>query len=313
MNEAERRRRETAMWKQNAKRQWIILAAVFGLMMAAFYGCGQLADETGGQAPAPISQEQKELAITVSGDGVDGEKTFTLEEMAGWEDGAYEHVYSCINNWPTNKFYVGRGIQVERILKEAGVYDTGQTFTFRSPDSYEMTFTREQLLTKPQYYFPGVVEGNPDGAEEVKPIIAYEWAAGTSDLSAAAPDKLCLIVGQTNHLEHNNPVFVENVADIIVSSEEPQAWEPATTFPAPGAIAAGETVKLQHPSIGLVKLFYTLDGTEPTEMSAMYNPSTYQPELNRPIPITETTTLKVLVTGYGKKDSEIATYEFTVQ
>jgi hypothetical protein len=60
--------------------------------------------------------------------------------------------------------------------------------------------------------------------------------------------------------------------------------EAATTFPTEGRIAAGESVKLQHKFSGLVKLHYTLDGTDPTELSPMYNPSTYQPELNLPIP-----------------------------
>jgi hypothetical protein len=43
----------------------------------------------------------------------------------------------------------------------------------------------------------------------------------------------------------------------------------------------------------------------------MYNISTYQPELNVPIPITEPTVIKVLVRGYGMNDSEIAVFEFT--
>ena len=77
-------------------------------------------------------------------------------------------------------------------------------------------------------------------------------------------------------------------------------------------IAPGETVKLQHPSFGLVKLHYTLDGTEPTELSPMYNPSTYRPELNVPIPITEDTVIKVIAVGYGKRNSPVAAYTFTV-
>ena len=69
-------------------------------------------------------------------------------------------------------------------------------------------------------------------------------------------------------------------------------------------------MKLQHPYFGLVKLHYTLDGSDPTHMSPMYNPSTYQLELNIPIPITAPTVIKVLATGYGKNDSEIAVFEF---
>lgn len=48
---------------------------------------------------------------------------------------------------------------------------------------------------------------------------------------------------------------------------------------------SGDKAKLQHKEIGKVKMYYTLDGSIPTEESALYNPSTYQPELNKPIVI----------------------------
>ena len=125
-------------------------------------------------------------------------------------------------------------------------------------------------------------------------------------------DKPTLIIGQRNPFEHTNPAFVEGVAEIVVDGDACDAWAAATTFPLPGAIAAGETVKLQHPDYGLVKLFYTLDGSDPTMLSAMYNPSVYQPELNVPIPIEGPTVIKVIAVGYGKNDSEVAEFSFTV-
>jgi len=129
-------------------------------------------------------------------------------------------------------------------------------------------------------------------------------------LGGIRDDNPCLIIGQRNPFEHTNPAFVENISEIIVSDAPCEAWPPATTFPKPEFIAAGELVKLQHPDYGLVKLHYTLDGSEPTMLSPMYNPSTYRPELNVPIPITGPTVIKVLVCGYGKSDSEIAVFEF---
>ncbi|MCL2166547.1 MAG: chitobiase/beta-hexosaminidase C-terminal domain-containing protein, partial [Clostridiales bacterium] len=174
---------------------------------------------------------------------------------------------------------------------------------------YEISLTREQLLT-PQYSYPRVNESD-EGAELVFPLIAYRWREGTDDLRALRDAKPSLIIGQRNPFEHTNPAFVIGVTEILVSDAACEAWPAATTFPLPGLIAAGETVKLQHPDFGLVKMHYTLDGSAPTVLSPMYNPSTYQPELNAPIPILEPTVIRVLVTGYGKEDSEIATFYFT--
>jgi len=223
--------------------------------------------------------------------------------------GPFAHIYSTINNWPTPRFYAAEGYAIAAILMAAGLYDDAQLVTFRAADGYEVSFTREQLFS-PQYYYPQV-GGSASGAEPVWPIIAYRWREGTEDLSEIYDNKPSLIIGQRNQFEHSNPAFVIGVAEILVDDTPCEAWPMADTFPLSGPIAAGETVKLQHPSYGLVKLHYTLDGSEPTALSPMYNISTYQPELNRPIAIVEPLTIKVLVCGYGKADSEIAVFEFT--
>jgi len=236
---------------------------------------------------------------------------FTEAALEDALNGSVAHVYSTINNWPTARFYAAEGYNIAAILMASGVYEAMQTVIFRGNDGYEISLTREQLIA-PQYFFPQTDE-NETGAETVYPIIAYRWREGTDDLSGIRDGNPCLIIGQRNPFEHTNPAFVENISEIIVSDAPCEQWRTATTFPTPGPIAAGETVKLQHPDYGPVKLHYTLDGSEPTMLSPMYNPSTYRPELNRPIPITEPTVIKVLACGYGKADSEIAVFEFTPQ
>jgi len=231
-----------------------------------------------------------------------------LNRLPSATDVRFTHIYSTINNWPNTRFYAADGYRIENILALAGVPDNVQTFTFRSTDGYEASLTRDQLLSL-QYFFPQAGE-NDSGAVPVVPIIAWRWREGTDDISAIRDDKPILILGQRNPFEHTNPAFVEALSEIIVDYSPSETWPMASTFPGPGQIAAGDTVNLQHPSYGLVKLHYTLDGSDPTPLSAMYNPSTYQPELNRPIVITEPTTIKVLVTGYGRNDSEIAVFEF---
>lgn len=281
-----------------------------GISLKTRDAVGNVLDST--QGPT-ISSEQQDLTLVVSGDGMAGERKFTLKELAALPHSGFEHVYSTINNWPTSRFYAARGITVRSILKAAGVLDTAQVITFRSPDSYEVSFTREQLLDQPRYYYPQAADGSAEKAELVEPIIAYEYKEGSSDMGAAVADAPCLILGQSHPAEHTNPAFVVNVTEIIVSNQEAEIWEPATTFPSPGKIAAGEKVKLQHKYFGLVKLHYTLDGSDPTELSPLYNISTYQPELNVPLTINQDTVIKVLVTGYGKRNSIISSFAFDAQ
>ena len=221
---------------------------------------------------------------------------------------AFSHIYSTINNWPAASFYAAGGYTIESILKKAGVLDTAQTVIFRAADGYEASLTRKQLLSA-QYFYPQVGD-NMDGAEPVVPIIAYRMREGEAGLNELREEKPTLIFGQRNPFEHTNPAFVVGVTEIVIDETPCGQWEIASTFPMPGPVAKGETVKLQHRYYGLVKLHYTLDGSDPTPMSEMYNPSTYQPELNIPIAITEPVTIKVLVTGYGKNDSEIAVFSF---
>jgi len=235
-------------------------------------------------------------------------RSFTQTELAKQLD-TFTNIYSTINNWPSTRFYAAQGYSVHDILTAAGVADAARTVTFRAADGFEVSLTRDQLMS-PQYFYPDVGEDDC-GAKPVIPVIAFRWREGTDDLNSLRDDKPCLIIGQRNTFEHTNPAFVIGVSEIVVDYSPCEAWPPASVFPLPGPIAAGETVKLQHPDFGLVKLYYTLDGSEPTTLSAMYNPSTYQTELNRPIPITGPTVIKVLASGYGKEDSEIAAFEFT--
>jgi hypothetical protein len=223
----------------------------------------------------------------------------------------FAHAYSTVNNWPTSRFYAAEGYKVTDILAASGLFESAWTVTFRAEDGYEVSLTREQLLA-PQYYFPevGVSE---DGAEEVYPVIAYRWREGTDDLSGLREEPPALIFGQRYPFEQTNPAFVENLSEIVVSDKPCATWETASSFPLPGVIASGETVKLQHPDYGLVKLHYTTDGSDPTPLSPIYNKSAYQPELNVPIRITGPTVIKVIARGYGRDDSDIAVLEFTPQ
>lgn len=280
-----------------------------GLMLFAFFllltGCNN-----GRTAPTGTDLSAGEQAVLFSGDGLARESRMLLKEMLELPEAPFDHVYSAINNWPTAKMYAARGVRLSVLLQTAGLKDEAKTITVKGQDDFQWTFTREQLLETPRYHFPGLLAGEAALAEPVETILAYQYLENSSELSEAEPDALCLIIPQTNVHEQTNQAFVKGVREIIVTTEEPGKWPPATVFPKEGKISPGDTVKLQHQELGKVKMYYTLDGSTPDENSALYNPSTYQPELNKPIVIDQDNTIKVLVKGFGKYDSDIAEFHF---
>jgi len=253
--------------------------------------------------------EEGKYVVTLTGDVTDGSVALDLAQLSDSES-SFSGTYSVINNWPTKKFCAAEGVLLSSVLKAAGAYDTFQQITVCSSDGYNISFTREQVLAERMCY-PGLNEDDETGAVAAPMILAVAYTSDVDD-GEPQPVKTTLVFGQEDIYEHNSPAFVEDVVEISVTSEDPGQWEPADSFPAAGTIAAGELVKLQHTYSGLAKLYYTTDGTDPTPFSAMYNPSTYQPELNVPITVTEDVVIKVLVRGYGHRDSDIAELSFTV-
>jgi len=260
-------------------------------------------DENDKNNVAENTQASDCIVLTAPGVELD----YTLDELIKLEDSQFEGLYSTINNWPTAKTYAARGITIEGLLKSAGLYDKAQIITIVSRDGYKQSFTRNQMLDAKQYYYVDNKE-----VDIVKSILAYEYKEDSTNLEEVNENKLCFVIGQTNYNEHTNPVFIEDVVEIKVSFDKPEKWDNVFTFPAEGGIDMGEKIKLQHKDYGLVKIYYTLDGTDPTTLSSMYNPSTYQPELNAPIEITENTVIKAFAVGYGKEDSDIVTFKFEI-
>ena len=251
--------------------------------------------------------------ITVSGDGIDGELSYSMNEMSKWENSTYSAVYSYINNWPSKKFAYASGITLESILRQAGVWDSFSIVTVAAADGYSYSFTREQVMAD-RFYYPGLLEGSEE-AKELRPfILTTDYAADSEDAADMEPEELPrLVFGQSYLNEHNSVAFVENVASVTVSNAEPEQLEAPGIFPENATVAKGETVKLTHDMFGLLKIFYTLDGSEPDVNSAMYNPSTYQPKLNAPISIEADTVIKAKASTYGYRDSETVTFEVKVK
>ncbi|MCL2818328.1 MAG: chitobiase/beta-hexosaminidase C-terminal domain-containing protein, partial [Actinomycetia bacterium] len=232
---------------------------------------------------------------------------FTADELNSLD--LVSAFYTSTNDWPTDKTYYAQGIALTDIMDESDVIDS--SITFEGADGYSVTLTAQQLFAS-RYTFAD------DEPRAVEPILAYRMIEGDQD-SDIGDAKLqtapTLVFGQEVAGEHTNPAFVEDICRITVTNQVEQ-WEPATVVGATDdvlTIRTGETVKLMHDDFSKVKLHYTLDGSEPTLSSTMYNPSTYQPELNKPILIDDNATLRVLVVGFGKLASDPVTFEIKVE
>lgn len=252
--------------------------------------------------------------LIITGNGVEHQTRFTLTELKNMEEALSGECYSTVNNWPAKKYYVGKGVKVSYLLKKAGIKNTAQMIIVRAADGYNATFTREQLEEK-RFCYPNLLEGSEEGAREVPAILAWEHWEGTSDLSKATSGNLCLLLGQKGLNDVVTPAYVKDVITLEVLTTPPGQWGVVQAEPAPGKVKQGTDIVLSHPEQDRVKIYYTIDGTTPDDKSLVYNPSTtyYQPELIKPITVDKTVIIKAMVIGFGKHNSQVATFKYDVE
>ena len=289
------------------KRSGTVFLCLAFMLCFALSGCGDNGADVG---QAPQTDVEESIIKVIGTDG--SEQDVNLNELYSDKNNYFEHIYSTINNWPSKGCNAAKGIKIEAI-PGLSPEDDFTSVTFESGDGYRVTLTKEQLYCD-RFHYPNLENDEETGKEPVETIIAMEYKEGSGDLSEAEADKPFLMLGQSNIQEHNTIAGVVDIATITISNEKAEQWAQPTAYPEPGVIYAGDKVKLEHSGAGaFAKMYYTTDGSDPTVNSTLYNPSTYQPELNAPIEITKDTVIKVLVSGYGKEDSEIATFEFKVK
>ena len=263
-------------------RRFIGLLLVVLLLMAPILA---LADEN----------DEVEETLTISGEGVELEIVFTRAELEAMD--TEQHVYSAINSFPTPSVVHAVGVPLDVLLEEAGLLDTAQIINFIGSDGFRRTFTVAEML-EPRFYFPE--EGDP---VPVPAMVCIEYG---DSLESLEPTILRFVFGQRAASDQNNGWFVRFLATIEVTTDEPQQWAPVTFEEEFGE--DGLLLHLGHPQFDSVKIHYTLDGSDPTVESAMYNPSAtrFQPELNVPIEITEETVVRAIAIGYSRLDSVIS-------
>lgn len=237
--------------------------------------------------------------LTIKGDGVSQEVTFTRAELKAMSSEITQKIYSAANNFPTEKVMYRQGVPLLYLLEQAGLKDTAQQLKFTSSDGYARSFTYKELFQDQRCYFAA------DGSRQTVPSI-IAWADSSKGFNSMSDIELALTMGQRVKGEQNNPWFVKYLETIEVSTAAPGQWPQVTLSQSAGP--DGITVKLDHSDFDAVKIYYTLDGTNPDINSHLYNVSAsyYQPHLNQPIVVKTDTEIRAIAIGAGKSDSTVA-------
>lgn len=280
---------------------------------------------TGGTVPVG------DVVLTISGDGVAGTRTFTLEQLQAMDQ--HRQVYSAINTWPTKKWYVGEGVRLRDLLESAGIKSSARQLRFTSKDGYSVKLTVRELLNDTRYYFPRFKEGSSDsdghipgsagGAVEVEPMLALVSAEGVEDPGYMnSLNALLLMMGQRAVTEQTGNLFVKKVNRIDVLTSSPASWDEPVADPPGGFVEAGTLVRLSNNNMDDDKIYYT-DGSTPTVESQMYNwiasrwwsarGDDVVESINHPIEINKTTVIKAVTIGPGKADSDVVTFSYQVE
>lgn len=107
------------------------------------------------------------------------------------------------------------------------------------------------------------------------------------------------ITGIVQQFDNDYQLIPRSKADIVVDSS---VLKPASASPGSGTFVGNTTVTLST-STADAEIYYTVDGTEPTDKSSKYE---------KPIEITKDTTVKAIVKAKDGTLSEITTYEYTI-
>jgi len=117
-------------------------------------------------------------------------------------------------------------------------------------------------------------------------------------------------------MEVNSSAFVQNISIIEVMTVSPGAWAtPGASLADGDVVPSGTELHLTHDDMDNLRVYYTLDGSEPNYNSAVYNRSTsfFQPHLITPLVLTESVTIKVFAAGIGRSASPVVTIAITVE
>lgn len=266
---------------------------------------------TAGTAEPPVSPspDSGPVILTIRGDGVSGETTWTLEQLRALSGGYRENTYSTTNNWPNFGHMRANGVSLQFLLREAGMLSGAASFKLIATDGYYVIVTYDQMFGA-RYSYAAHSSAGSSGASIVEPVVAWEWGEGSVRQERIRP-----FFGQRGPFEVNTLTFVKDLQIIEVTGAPQGAWDaPGASVENDAAVPSGTELELSHGSMDNIRIYYTLDGSEPDYGSLVYNQSTsyYQPHLIKPIVLTESVTIKAFAAGYGRDPSPVVTISITV-
>jgi len=264
-------------------------------------------------SPSPAieaPQDDGPVILTICGNGVDGETTWTLGQLQSMRDGYRENRYSTTNNWPSFGYMTAHGISLPYLLRQAGLSSDASSFKFIANDGYHTTLTYDQVFGG-RYTYVNHSPAGSIGAATVESIVAWEWGD-----SVARPENIRPFFGQSGPMDVNTASFVKDLAKIEVSTASAGVWEaPAASIADGDIVPAGTELSLMHEYMDSIRVYYTLDGSEPDYNSLVYNRSTsfFQPHLIVPIILTESVTIKAFAAGFSRDASPVVTFSYVVE
>lgn len=250
------------------------------------------------------------MVLTITGNGVEGETTWTLDELQALVDGYQENIYSTTNNWPNFGHAEAHGVSLPYLLSQAGVRSGASGIKFISTDGYNTTLTYNQVF-RPLYSYSNHNAAASSGASRVEPVVAWVWG----DVGKTRQENIRLYIGQSSHWEVNTMSFVTDLCRIEVSTVSAGSWAvPSASVTDGSEVPSGTEFAFTHDAIDNIRIYYTVDGSEPDVNSRVYNPSTsyFQPHLTVPLVLTESVTIKAFAAGLGREASPVVTFDITV-
>ena len=290
------------------------------------------------------------IVLTVK-EGSEPIKSFSLEELKNImiaQGGSNRYLYSGYNTYGTAKGpFEGRGPDLKSILnvafeKTEGDYleelDDDKVIRFvAGTDSYMVRMTVKQLK-QPRYYYPNgpreffvrdTAKGSRGSEASRQGAIPVPVRIHLGEPGAEGGETV-LRVGQVAPNEQNWPLAVKDIAQgtnggqIIIEASPAQKIPSHITTSVSGrtVVYPGENIKLNSPilpEIGIPKIYYTTNGTNPTIPtmdSDIYNYNSFVPSQTRTITVPATAggtfTIKAFSMKYGRLDSDVQTFSYKI-
>ena len=288
------------------------------------------------------------IVLTVK-QGSEPIKSFSLEELKNImiaQGGSNRYLYSGYNTYGTAKGpFEGRGPDLKSILNVAFGIEEGSDYLERLPDervirfvagtdSYMVRMTVKQLK-QPRYYYPN----GPFGGENRDTEKGSRGSEASREGRVEVPvrihlgesghegEETVLRVGQVAPNEQNWPLAVKDIAQgtnggqIIIEDSTAQKIPSFLTISVSGraVVYPGENIKLGYPvlpEVGIPKIYYTTNGTNPTMDSDIYNYNSFVPSQTRTITVPATAggtfTIKAFSMKYGRLDSDVQTFSYKI-